>query len=74
MIKITGYSVEKDIAGAREVRASLVADTKDEVVEIGSDGSTVVGLMNGDKLTLGSTCLCANCDFGVLNSSGTWTF
>lgn len=75
MIKLSGSPVvEKDTKGAREVRVSLVADTKAEVIAIGANGSNVSGLQSGDKMTLGSTCLCANCDFGVLNSSGVWTF
>lgn len=76
MIKLTGISVEgiDKITGAKIAKVSLSSDTKDEVVAIGDDGSTVDGLSAGDKMTLGSTCLCATGDFGILNSSGVWTF
>lgn len=74
MIKLNGISVEEVSADKRKVKVSLVADTKDEVIAIGKDGSTVVGLKDGDEMTLGSTCLCATGDFGLINSNGNWTF
>lgn len=75
MIKINGsISVEEETDISRKVKVPLIADTKDEVIAIGSDGSTVLGLKDGDVLQLGSTCLCATGDFGIINSSGSWTF
>lgn len=74
MIRCVEGKVEYPISGQRKIIASLVADTKAEVIAIGANGSTVNGLQTGDTMLLGSTCLCANGDFGILNSSGVWTF
>lgn len=74
MIKVTsitgeGYTEE----GYRLVKASLVSDTAEEVADV-TTGDDIDGLTENDHLTLGSTCLVANGDFGILNSSGVWTF
>lgn len=74
MIKVDSMTLEGFNENGRNVKASLIADTKDEVIAIGNDAATVAGLTDGDKLTLGSTCFCANADFGILNSEGVWTF
>lgn len=75
MIKQTGYVIEDDKkTEEREIRASLVADNKEEVIANGASCRGILGLMYNDKLTLGSTCLCATGDFGILDSEGNWHF
>lgn len=72
MIKVTNVVIEK--YHPKQVKVSLIADTKAEVIAIKNDGSSVVGLQAGDIMTFGSTCLCVNGDFGILKSDGTWQF
>ena len=75
MIKSTDYVVEGFTAyGKTKVRASLVADSSSEVTAIGTAGDTVIGLNENMIMTLGSTCLTADGDFGQLNSTGAWKF
>lgn len=56
------------------VRASLIADTKSEVVAMGAECSGVVGLADGTKLELGSDCFTTDCELGILTSNGVWKF
>lgn len=79
MIKVDSSNLTVDDAFTltnkpRNVKATLIADTKDEVEAIGNDGSTVDGLRDGDILEFGSTCLCVDGSFGILGSDGNWTF
>lgn len=69
---IEKYPANKD--ARREVRADLVADTKDEVYALGDSGLNVDGLKDTDKMVLGSTCRTVLKDNGVLSSSGNWFF
>lgn len=67
---IEGYSSD----GKRYVRASLWADTENEVLNI-TTGAGVQGLNDDDILTMGSTVLTAEeGSFGRLGSDGTWNF
>jgi len=61
-------------AGKRKVDVFLVADTNTEVLAIGTNGTTVVGLEAGDEIQFGSMCLTASGHFGILDSSGAWKF
>lgn len=75
MIKVTSFKIEKrNEDGTREVVASLLADSANDANAIKDDGSKVSGLKDGDKLVLGSTCLCATGDFGMIDSTGKWNF
>lgn len=51
-----------------KAKASLFADTKEEVV----DGMEVIGLQDGYTLAAGSSCLTADKDFAFLDSEGEW--
>ena len=68
---ITGEGYNED--GTRNVKASLVADTVEEVAEA-TTGANIDGLTENDVLTLGSTCLVATGEFGILSSTGIWNF
>lgn len=57
-----------------KVEASLKADTSAEVISLGNIADGVVGLVDGTILSFGSTCLTADGDFGMLDSTGTWQF
>lgn len=74
MIKATASEYEKDDNVNRYVLATLVADTSDEVIAHGTSGVGVVNLQSNDVMTFGSTCLCVDGKFGMLNSSGVWEF
>lgn len=67
---IEGYSSD----GKRHVRASLWADTENEVLNV-TTGENIQGLNKDDVLTMGSTVLtAAEGSFGRLGSDGTWNF
>ena len=74
MIKAYNILIEKTRQDGRDISASLKADTAAEVTSIGNDASTVVNCLAGDKFVLGTTCLTATGDFGLINSDGIWTF
>lgn len=74
MIKATASDYERDESGKRYVLATLVADTSDEVIAHGTSGVGVENLQPNDVMTFGSTCLCVDGKFGMLNSSGVWEF
>lgn len=78
MIKCTdsNNSVESafEMEKPRLVKASLVADTKEEVIAIGTDATTIQNLRETDTLDFGSTCLCTDGSFGILDSNGEWKF
>ena len=74
MIKATGSEYEKNENGQRQVLATLVSDTSDEVIAHGTSGQGVIGLQSNDIMTFGSTCLTADGKFGMLDSSGNWEF
>lgn len=52
----------------KTVKVALYADAKADV----TDNMEVEGLLPGYALVAGSTCLCANKDFGMLKTDGTW--
>lgn len=72
MIKASGITVEKEKDGKRYVKCSLNADTGAEIKANGTDVTNIVGLRPTDEMTAFSTCLCADGDFVMLNSSGVW--
>jgi len=77
MIKCEGKTIEqhKNESQPYDVcEVSLKADTQAEVISMGAIASGVEFLEDGTHLSMGSTCLCANCDFGVLKSDGSWEF
>lgn len=57
-----------------KVEASLKADTSAEVTAMGYVADGVEGLVDGTIISFGSTCLTADGDFGMLDSSGVWQF
>ena len=74
MIKATDSVYETDDGVNRYVLATLVSDTSDEVIAHGTSGVGVINLQPNDVMTFGSTCLCVDGKFGMLNSSGVWEF
>ncbi len=77
MIKCSSYTVEKRPNSQDEttiVEASLKADTSAEVSTMGATCDGVVGLEDGTVLSMGSTCLTADGNFGMLDSQGAWQF
>lgn len=72
MIKASSITVEKEENNVRYVEVSLKADTGAEVKANGTDVTNIANLKPTDVLTMGSTCLCADGDFLMLNSSGVW--
>lgn len=74
MVKVNDIITESTENEIQYIQASLVADTAFEVESMGAIGDNVVGLAPNTRLTLGSTCLCATGDFGMLDSSGVWHF
>lgn len=74
MIKATASDYERDDGTNRYVLATLVADTSDEVIAHGTSGVGVVNLQANDIMTFGSTCLCVDGKFGMLDSNGNWSF
>jgi hypothetical protein len=74
MVKVKGLTVESIKDGKRNVVVSLAADTKAEVDACGSSGENVLGLNATDVIVLGSTVLCADGSFGLINSSGQWSW
>lgn len=74
MVKVSGLIVESIENGKRNVVVSLVADTKDEVDACGASGENVKGLNVDDVIVLGSSALCADGSFGMINSSGIWNW
>lgn len=75
MIKVRELKVEKfNPDGSRDVLVELVADTALEVEAIGNRGSSVIGLLETDTMTMGSSCFTTTLEFGMLESSGNWNF
>lgn len=52
--------------------ASLVADTKEEVIAMGNVANNVYGLQNGTILTFGSTCFTVEQELIMLDSQNQW--
>lgn len=73
MIKCNDYD-ELGNYSDKKCTADLVADTKDEVIAMGSTTKGVEFLADGYTLLLGSTCMTAQGDFGILGSDGNWNF
>ena len=74
MIKALGYEYEGNNGRDRFVVASLVADTKDEVLSHGTSGKGIKGLQSNDIMQFGSTCLVVTGEFGMINSKNEWVF
>jgi len=79
MIKLKSINVEKrtttpDGSTIRICECSLMSDTSDEVIAIGNDGSTVVGLDSTIRIAPFSTCFTKDKELGVLGSDNQWTF
>lgn len=74
MVKVKGLTVESMENGKRNVVVSLAADTSAEVDACGASGENVKGLNADDVIVLGSTALCADGSFGLINSSGQWNW
>ena len=74
MVKVDSLIVEKIENGVRYVKAGLIADTKSEVVACGSTGANIEGLNPTDNLVLGSTAMCADGNYGMINSNGNWNW
>lgn len=74
MVKVKGITVESIENGVRMVEVSLKADTKAEVDACGNSGAGVIGLMDSDVIVLGSTAMCADGNFGMITSTGTWNW
>ena len=73
MIKLdTINKIEKYEGGKRYVQVSLTSDTSAEVKAIGTDGSQVHGLLNGDVITAHSDCFTADQELLILGSNGVW--
>lgn len=51
----------------------MVADTKEEVQNITED-TKISGIADNEIMTLGSSCMTVNGDYGMLGSDGHWTF
>lgn len=66
MVKVSGKP-EYD-SSTKTVKASLFADSKDEVV----DGMSVIGLDSSYTLAAGSSCITADKEFAFLDSEGEW--
>lgn len=66
MIKILKIFEENGL----NVRAALIADTKDEV----TDNAEIIGLHSNAVLTIGSTVLTTEGDYAIRNSSGAWVW
>lgn len=76
MVKLSGTPSVEGVSsdGKRHVRASLWADTENEVLGL-TTGENIQGLNKDDILTMGSTVLTAEeGSFGRLGSDGTWNF
>jgi hypothetical protein len=74
MVKVLKLKVDGIENGKRLVVVDLVADTKDEVITCGTSGAKVVGLTADDTMVLGSMALCADGNFGMIDSAGEWKF
>ena len=74
MVKLLDLAIESIKDSKRNVRANLVADTKDEVIACGTSGANIVGLTADDTMVLGSMAICADGGFGILSSNGQWNF
>lgn len=74
MVKVTSLTVESIKDGVRNVVVSLSADTQAEVISCGASGENVVGLQPTDIIVLGSTALCTDGNFGMINSNGIWNW
>ncbi len=73
MIKVDEIEkIEKYDGGKRYVKVSLTADTKAEVLEMGTDGSLVKGLLDMDVIAAHSTAFTADKKLLVLDSAGVW--
>ena len=75
MVKLTSLVVESvNDNGVRNVIVSLVADTPEDVNPCGASGKNITGLRDTDNIVLGSTALCADGSFGMINSNGVWNW
>lgn len=74
MIKALDVEYEYDDGINRFVVATLVADNKDEVIAHGTSGNGVVNMQKCEIMTFGSTCLCVDGKWGMLDSVGEWKF
>lgn len=74
MIKVLEKSNDEQMGPVDKYVVQMVADTKEEVNAIGTDGSTVVGLKKDDIISFGSTCITTSGDFGILKSNGSWNW
>lgn len=75
MIKLDSMEIEKYLDnGGRVVKAKLIADTSLEVEANGKYGAGVEELNDNDEMSLGSTCITADAEIGILNSAGNWNF
>ena len=73
MVVCKDFTVISEDENGIVVRASLDADSKSEVMDK-TTGEGIEGLLDTDRLFLGSSCFCADMEFGRINSSGVWTF
>lgn len=74
MVKVLDLTVESISNGRRNVVVSLAADSSSEVDACGCVGTNIIGLTDKDDIVLGSTALCADGNFGMINSNGTWNW
>lgn len=74
MVKVQDLTVESIKDGRRNVLVSLFADTKAEVIACSSSGANVMGLNADDIIVLGSSAMCADGNFGLIDSNGNWNW
>lgn len=74
MVKVTAITVESFEDSKRNVIVQLAADTKEEVEACGASGANIIGLNAEDNIVLGSLAMCADGNFGMINSSGQWNW
>ena len=74
MVKVQSIKIESITDDNKHIVASLIADTKEDVIACGTSGANIVGLTAEHILTLGSTAFCADSNFGILDSNGNWNW
>lgn len=76
MIKSIDFTIDKyDEKGKAEVvTASLVADNKSEVINMGNISKNIEGIEDGVHLSFGSDCFTVDKELGLLNSENNWIF
>lgn len=75
MIKLDASSavvVEKRENGKKYIKCDLLADNASEVIAIGNDGGTVLGLDANTVITMGSTAFTSEKELLIMDSNGTW--